>query len=191
MDPPLIPNADQLRDIHVFDGVPWWPPGPGWWWLAATAILGFLVLRWLMRRRVLMSQRWSWRGLTIGDWRRAAARALSDLRRRAPGQPAKDTAGELSELLRRIAMARLGRAACAGLTGHRWLLWLAANDPRGFDWTHHGTVLLEAPYAPPEAELEATTRTILTTLIDATEAWLGAPARGGSDRSGGRETADV
>ena len=56
---------------------------------------------------------------------------------------------ELSELLRRVAMARLGREACAGLVGEAWLAWLAEQDPKGFDWRTRGRPLLDAPYAPP------------------------------------------
>ena len=55
---------------------------------------------------------------------------------------------ELSELLKRIAMARHGRVACAGLQGQAWLDWLSAQDPNGFDWRQHGQPLIHAPYAP-------------------------------------------
>jgi hypothetical protein len=46
----------------------------------------------------------------------------------------KPVATEFSELLRRIAMARHGRTACAGLHGEDWLAWLTEHDPKGFDW---------------------------------------------------------
>ena len=41
--------VQQIRDIHGFAGVPWWPPGPGWWVLAGGLILLALLaisLRW-------------------------------------------------------------------------------------------------------------------------------------------------
>jgi hypothetical protein len=101
---------------------------------------------------------------------------LRDLSRRArTGQDVKTLAGELSELLRRIAMARLGRPACAGLTGADWLDWLAAHDPNGFPWHERGRVLLVAPYAPPGAGAAD-----LQTLIEAAEGWVSAgdPKRG-------------
>ena len=63
--------------------------------------------------------------------------------------PAQQLAGELSELLRRIAIARLGRARAAGLSGERWLAWLQEHDPAGFAWTQLGQPLLTLPYAPP------------------------------------------
>jgi len=167
----MQPGLDQLRDIRGIDGVPWWPLADGWWLLlGAILLLGFAAYHWrtVLRLRVPIP------GVTLGTWRWDAAAAMRDLRRRArAGQDAKTTVGELSELLRRIAMARLGRDACAGLTGEDWLAWLAANDPAGFPWKERGTQLMTAPYAPPGTgggrELEA--------MIDAAYAWISAPDR--------------
>ena len=162
----------QIRDIHGFDGVPWWPPGPGWWALAA----GLILLTWLA---------WQWRAtlrlripipvITLGDWRWDAARQLRGLRRQVKRDELglKEAAGSVSELLRRVAMARLGRAACAGLTGTDWLAWLAANDPNRFEWDQYGPLLLSAPYAPPKGQGPAGDRRAdLIALIDAAHAWV-------------------
>lgn len=150
LTPPITQEiAIQLRDIHGLDPVSWWPPAPGWWLLAGSALLLFLL-------------GWRWRAslrlrippipvLRIGSWRWDAARQLRALRHRAPTQDPKVTASDLSELLRRVAMARLGRDACAGLVGGDWLDWLADQDPHGFDWRTKGRPLLDAPYAPPLA----------------------------------------
>jgi len=137
----------QLRDIHGLDPVSWWPPAPGWWLVAMGGLL-------------LLSLGWRYRAslrlrippipvLRIGDWRWDAGRKLRALRQRALTQDPRQTATELSELLRRIAMARLGREACAGLTGADWLAWLTERDPLQFDWRKQGRLLLDAPYAPP------------------------------------------
>jgi hypothetical protein len=123
---------------------------------------------------------WRWRALirlrlpplpvfNIGSWRSDAGRQLRELRRRAAEQGTKETAGELSELIRRIAMARHGRDACAGLTGEDWLQWLNGKDPAGFDWTSGGRLLLDAPYAPPTSQGR---QEELYRLIDATETWV-------------------
>lgn len=148
--PPVAQDiASQLRDIRGLDPVSWWPPATGWWLVAASVLLLLLLA-------------WRWRGslrlrippipvLRIGSWRWDAARQLRALRHRAATQDPKLTAGDLSELLRRVAMARLGRDACAGLAGEDWLAWLADQDPRGFDWKTKGRPLLDAPYAPPAA----------------------------------------
>lgn len=186
MDPTSLNNAmmapalAQLRDIRGIDGVPWWPPALGWWLiLAAIVLVALAIYHWrtMLRLRVPIP------GITLGSWRWDAAHALRALRKRAaePGEDSKVIAGELSELLRRIAMARLGRDACAGLTGRAWLDWLKKNDPAGFDWPARGGLLLDMPYAPPGhgpgGELQA--------LIDAAYAWVTVSDRkeqGGSRR---------
>lgn len=157
--------TEQLRDIRGLDGFPWWPPAPGWI-LVALLVVILVVIAWRLRGGIR---------LRIpplpgsGDWRWDAARALRELRRRAAEQDARTTAGELSALLRRIAMAREGRAACAGLSGEDWLGWLEAHDPNRFEWTRHGRLLLVAPYAPP-GRTAAGDR--LESLIDAAYDWV-------------------
>ena len=163
----MFPEATQLRDIDAFLGNPWWPPAPGWWLLlAALALLALALWRldlvWRLRVPIPL--------ITLGSWRWDAGRELRQLRRNAAAASVKDTASELSALLRRIAMARHGRNACAGLHGEYWLAWLAEHDPKGFDWRDQGRLLLAAPYAPPagtEAELH-----VLLRLIDAAMDWV-------------------
>ena len=173
---PIEPPLQALRDIRDIPPIPWWPPAPGWWLLAlACGLLGYALWRW----RAPLSLRVPIPGVTLGTWRWDAAKALRDLSRRArTGQDVKTLAGELSELLRRIAMARLGRPACAGLTGTDWLDWLAAHDPNGFPWHERGQMLLVAPYAPPGAGAAD-----LRALIEAAEGWVSAgdPKRGARD----------
>ncbi len=132
--PPEI--LSQLRDIRGLDPVSWWPPAAGWW-LVAGAVLLLLVLAWRYRASLRLRIP-PIPVLRIGNWRWDAGRQLRDLRQRAAAQDAKQTAVELSELLRRVAMARLGRESCAGLVGESWLAWLAERDPKGFDWLTRG-----------------------------------------------------
>lgn len=163
----MNPYADQLRDIHGLDNIPWWPLGPGWWVLA----LGLFALGWLIWRYGRVIQLIHFPIPVLGDWRWDAARKLLELRRRLPRQDPKTTAGELSELLRRIAMARHGREGCAGLTGIPWLAWLSQRDPQGFDWQQYGVALIQAPYAPPGRTGD---QEQLMRLVDATQNWLAA-----------------
>ena len=116
----MVPGIDQLRDIRGLDPVSWWPPGPG---LVAHSHRGDIAdpcLVWWRDQR----QRYP-----LGSWQKDAQRRLRALRRRLEEWDPKTVAGELSELLRRIAMARYGREACAGLVGNEWLEWLQARDP--------------------------------------------------------------
>ena len=152
-----------LRDIRGLDPMPWWPPAPGWWLLALAGLAVLLALLWGWHR---------WRVKRLG-WRIAARRELRALRRRLPGLDGKQAAAEASELIRRIAMARCGRAACAGLSGEAWLAWLAARDPQGFDWRREGRFLLTLPYAPRVDD--PATRAQVARLLAALGPWLAAP----------------
>jgi hypothetical protein len=172
MDPILAPSPPvaMLRDIHDIPPIPWWPPAPGWWLLA---IAGTLLALFVWRSRARISLRIPIPGITLGSWRWEAAAALRDLRRRTgKGQDTKQILGELSELLRRIAMARLGRPSCAGLTGTAWLDWLAAQDPNGFPWPDRGRILIDAPYAPADALHNRVGAKDLLSLINAALAWV-------------------
>ncbi len=155
--------ANRLHDIHELDPVSIWPLATGWWlMLAGTALLILLFIG-------LRRWRPDWRRyLPRYGWSRDAARELTALRDRVGRGDAKTLAACLSELLRRIAIARCGRDRCAGLHGEPWLAWLADHDPDGFDWRARGRLLLELPYAPP-AELGDQPE--LINLIDAALAW--------------------
>jgi hypothetical protein len=173
----------QLRDIRGLDAIPWWPPAPGWWLALAGALLLMLLLIWSIRHLLRFPP---------GGWRNEARQRLRALRRALRETPTKEIAGELSELLRRIAMARFGRRDCAGLSGEDWLEWLREKDPSGFDWATRGRVLLRLPYAPEgdaedakavRALIDAALRLVTHSREDALrpprwwEAWLPRPAK--------------
>jgi hypothetical protein len=151
-----------LRDIHGLDAIPWWPLAPGWWYVAAVA--GLLLLFFAIRYWLIYQAGW------LG-WRGDARRQLRELKKALATEDPHVVAGRLSELLRRIAMARSGRREAAGLTGGAWLLWLMEHDNSGFDWEQQGQILLTAPYMPPAMALE---RKQLATLIGAATRWIDA-----------------
>jgi len=157
----------RLRDIKGIDEVSWWPPAIGWWLLAVLVIALLFTLVSVVRNL---------RRYPAGSWRRHAWKQLRALRQQASRMPAPQLASELSELLRRIAIARLGRDRAAGLSGERWLAWLQEHDPAGFAWTQRGQPLLTLPYAPPGSGHDSASQ--LLPLIDATFAWV--------DRDAGR-----
>lgn len=163
MNPDML--LGHMRDIRDLDAVAWWPLATGWWLLiagAATAVLAVHFGRAPFAR---------WRRRRQERWRRDARQQLAELERQLGTLGPKAATAHLSELLRRIAVARCGRAACAGLEGERWLAFLAANDPRRFPWTEHRKLLLEAPYAPPAAFAGQPIADELRALVRAARAW--------------------
>lgn len=158
MNPEAI---SRLRDIQGLDAVPWWPLATGWWLLMLAVLLLLLFVTYQVRLLLRYP---------AGSWRRTAWKQLRELRRGSDRLPANQIAGELSQLLRRIAIARLGRDRVAGLVGDHWLAWLTEHDPKGFDWTARGQALLTLPYAPP-GSVQAGGAELLP-LINAACAWV-------------------
>jgi Domain of unknown function (DUF4381) len=101
-------SLDRLHDIVTPPPIPWWPPAPGWYVLAAIllVVVLVLVLRFWLR----------WRA---NAYRREAVRALDS---------AVDVA-TIAALLRRTALAESSRSEIAALTGNDWVDWLAARSP--------------------------------------------------------------
>ncbi len=106
---------EALRDIDDIDPVGWWPPGPGWWLIAVVLILLLFLVKAYWPELI------NWYTRPRAAWRRDARRQLAQLRARLNLSEQKTLAAELSELLRRIAVARCGRETCAGLSGRAWL----------------------------------------------------------------------
>ena len=98
----------DLRDIHLPDGLPWWPLAPGWWLLALLLILLCAGIWWYLR----------WRRQPL---KQASLRELTRLRDAfSAGASRPQMLAEISALLRRVAISRYGRKYAAGLTGEAW-----------------------------------------------------------------------
>jgi hypothetical protein len=125
-----------LRDYHLPEPVPWWPPAPGWWLLLiALLLLASLGAWWLLRRR---------RCHAVA---REAARELERLQAalREDGDAGGFVRG-LSRLLRRYALTAFPGEAAAALTGEDWLAFLDAHGGDGRFGAGPGRQLVEAPY---------------------------------------------
>ncbi|MDX2314132.1 MAG: DUF4381 domain-containing protein [Gammaproteobacteria bacterium] len=135
---PMDPLS-ELRDIHLPPPPPLWPPAPGWWLLGCVLIVAAALATRLALTR--------WRR---GRGRRAAVRAMAELRNRYRNGEARDVlTAELATLLRRAAMNRHPRVQVAGLTGRDWLEFL---DDDTHQFTNGvGACLSTAPYARGQA----------------------------------------
>lgn len=113
----------QLADIHLPAAVPFWPPAPGWWLLAALLLLGLGLLLWARFRIWQQQQRLQ-----------AALRELQRARQTWSESSATDSnaAGlallqALNSLLKRVALLHFPATEVASLTGQRWLQFLDAQ----------------------------------------------------------------
>ena len=150
-----------LRDIHLPGEIGWWPPAPGWWFVAALVLVGLALYGAHYYR---------------GRHKRVALRAVARVRA-ALEQGAEPVAclANVSTILRRFAMtsagaARDGAAAIdvPGLIGERWLKFLDGRWERTEFSAGLGRQLLVAPYARPNS-IERNTALELTGLC---AAWL-------------------
>ena len=128
----MKPDLSQLRDIHLPEPVSWWPPAPGWWLLLALTFIAVCLAYVIYARH----RRNHWRG-----------NALAELTRLRDAAPEK-MLGELSVLMRRVAISRFPRQEVAALTGEDWLRFLdhTLGDGMAFQ-SGIGRVMLSGPYA--------------------------------------------
>lgn len=134
---------DQLHDIEGIDTISALPLALGWWIVIALGVIFLGVFFYLI-----------WRCLRyLKSWKRDVVKRLDRLEKQLSPATSFDTVVCLSEYLRRIAVRRFPRKECAGLVGGAWLRWLKAHDPKQFDWTQKGKLLIEIPYAPLYKEL--------------------------------------
>ena len=108
MNPP-----DPLAALHPLrapEPVPWWPPAPGWWLLAALLLA---LLAWAAWQ--------GWRRYRGNRYRRSARLSMQVIlaRHADHGDPAR-TLGELNALLKAVALRSCPRAEVASLTGEGW-----------------------------------------------------------------------
>ena len=152
---------ERLRDIHGLDPLP--VSGGEYVELFAFHPILYLVIPVILALLFFIIKQYFFLG-----WKKEARQQLQQIYKKIRTADTKEVAVELSILIRRIAMTRCGRDKCAGLEGEAWLKWLTANDPKGFKWTEKGQILLELPYAPPQAGVDTM---VFRDLIRAIYVW--------------------
>lgn len=116
---PDTTSLDRLHDIVQAPEVPWWPPAPGWFWLAGGLIIllvsigVYALLRW---------QKNCYRREGLAEINRIEA-VVSQASRRP------SVVIGLTELLKRGALSVWPRDQVASLTGPLWIDFL--NRTRG------------------------------------------------------------
>ncbi len=133
IQPPI--QALDLKDIHT-PGLPeFWPPAPGWW-LVAILTITLLILGSFALRRYLQQRRQQRQVLAL----------LTQLEETFDPAQAAHHLGELSILLRRVAITRYPRQQVAALTGDEWLKFLDQTGGNGQFSNGPGQILATGPY---------------------------------------------
>ena len=125
----------QLKDIHLPLSPDIWPPAPGWWLLAAAALVFLLWITVLLLR--------SWRRHRL---QKEILASLDQLQQHSD-ETTPQFLAELSILLRRVAMMKFPRQQVAALTGKRWLSFLDLHGGDGEYSNGVGSALADGPYA--------------------------------------------
>jgi cbb3-type cytochrome oxidase subunit 3 len=129
----MEPGKLPLRDIHLPEAISWWPPALGWWWLAILIPLLLALMFWLYKR------------ITRKTAIKAAKKLLLHIKQDSE-RDNREKLKALSALLRRVAISKVGRNECAGLTGEQWLEFLD-RSVKGSPFTQGiGKLLVTAPY---------------------------------------------
>lgn len=125
----------QLKDVHTQPSS-WWPPAPGWWIVAfvVLGVLGFLAVRFYSGNRQFR-------------WIAVAEAELEILASAFESQEIDEqtTVKRLSILMRRSAIAALGRERVARATDEQWIQVISEVGNGSFSRSD-AELLQSAPY---------------------------------------------
>jgi hypothetical protein len=150
----MTPTLPDLKDIHEPIAIGWWPPAIGWWILAVSIPLLIIFLVWFYKR------------LTRKTALKTADKMLADIKHDKTRDP-QQKLGELSMLVRRVAISVMPRAKVASLTGRQWLAFLDSSVKGAPFSDGIGQLLADAPYRK-----SLSTEQEISQLINLCETWL-------------------
>ncbi len=156
-----VPQALDLRDIHLPEPISWWPIAPGWW-LLITALFLIITLFFIIKKIYASRQ-----------LKRDIRSELETIKQQFYKiQDKSRLVKSLSVLLRRASISYYPKTNIAGLTGNDWLSYLdqTSNETstRMKFQSDIGNILLSAPYLPDNSEMDFDAKT----LIQLCESWL-------------------
>ncbi len=126
-----IDPLSELRDVIYPVDPGFWPPAIGWWIVLVLVILCLIGAVYLFRSIYL---------------RLAETSFVKEVDALTQLQP-REAVGELSILMRRIAITRFPRDSVAGLSGEDWLQFLDQSGNTDQFTTGPGRALVSAPYS--------------------------------------------
>ncbi len=124
---PNVPDPlQELRDVHLPDPISWWPPAFGWWMIIGLLLIVGSLILWARAYRQRTQPR------------RVALAQLEQVKQHYAAHADNQWAiTQVSNLLRRYALAVFSRSQVAGLSGQSWLQFL--------DTTGHTNQFSEGP----------------------------------------------
>ncbi|GLS43765.1 DUF4381 domain-containing protein [Methylobacterium brachythecii] len=136
----------RLRDLAIPPPVPFWPPAPGVWIVAAGCLAMLAVFAWRALRRY-----------RADAYRRAALKELDGVAG-TMSQADQAVVAQVSAILKRTALVAYPRPDVAALSGRAWAAFLARNGMKGSTASRAETLLSEAcgrQHDVPAVELTA------------------------------------
>lgn len=127
-------GLEMLRDIHPPPDPSIWPPAVGWWFITLIVVLLLVYRPQLTRYFQAKSQR------------RQSLTDLKELRSRVGHDSDAAVAGDLSRLMREVALRKFPEEKCAGITGESWLEFLRRTDQSDAMDSPMAQRFLDAPY---------------------------------------------
>jgi len=111
---PNVPDPlQELRDVHMPHPISWWPPAFGWWMIIVMLVMVVGLVLWARAHRRRTRPR------------RVALAQLKEVKQQyAVHSDDQWVITQLSNLLRRYALAVFSRSHVAGLSGQSWLKFL-------------------------------------------------------------------
>ncbi len=134
MSNPVDPLQD-LRDVHMPDPISWWPPAYGWWMIIMLFIVVIGIGVWAAAR------------YRQSRFRRLALTRLNQVKQQYAMDANEQLAIiQLSQLVRRYALAMFPRSEVAGLSGQSWLEFLDQVGKAHLFSDGPGQILRSSPY---------------------------------------------
>jgi hypothetical protein len=159
-------NELPLKDIHLPDGVSWWPPAPGWWLLCVVLIIFILLLPKL------------WRWLRYKPVRSLSLKEFYLIRQNYQQQAdQKQTLQAITTLLRRTVMSKSGRIGHAGVVGDDWINQLNQMSNKDCFTQAQSELLKHGRYQPA---IEGQNKADIDSLLHSCENWIKSLPKGGS-----------
>ncbi|MBA1264227.1 DUF4381 domain-containing protein [Stutzerimonas sp. NM35] len=121
-------SIEDLQPLIAPPPIAWWPPAPGWWFLAALALAILLAVR-LRPWRYLQRNDSSEHETEIEPHRHIALAELARLSKPYDGQPANQWLQQLNALLKRLCRIRYPDDNSHTLSGRAWLAFLDNRCP--------------------------------------------------------------